>query len=283
METSVKRLLIGSALVGLLALPAFASAQVITAPDARIRYGHHHLHVNDVAAHKKFWIDTLGGTLAPKKLGPFDVIRINGAVILVQPAKPTAGGTKGTTVNHLGIEVADLKATLDKARAAGYPIVTRQELPPNLPVKDDMMVTPALSVAFVVGPDDTLVELMQTKATVTGNHHLHMATTDQDAMMAWYAKVFGAKAGKMGAMGISELPGTILMYTPVKDAPVTTKDHVVDHIGFEVRNLPQFLKDLEASGVKIDMPYRQVLGLGIGFITDPWGTVIELTEGLDQY
>jgi hypothetical protein len=31
-------------------------------------------------------------------------------------------------------------------------------------------------------------------------------------------------------------------------------------------------------------PYRQVpaLGISIAFINDPWGTYIELTEGLDK-
>jgi hypothetical protein len=37
-------------------------------------------------------------------------------------------------------------------------------------------------------------------------------------------------------------------------------------------------------GIKIDVPYRSVpaVGLSIAFITDPWGTYIELTEGLDR-
>ena len=41
---------------------------------------------------------------------------------------------------------------------------------------------------------------------------------------------------------------------------------------------------LEANGVKLDMPYtkRPDLGLAIAFITDPWGTRIELNEPLTQ-
>ena len=37
-------------------------------------------------------------------------------------------------------------------------------------------------------------------------------------------------------------------------------------------------------GVKLAVPYRTVpaLGLAIAFFTDPWGTYIELTEGLDK-
>ena len=63
-----------------------------------------------------------------------------------------------------------------------------------------------------------------------------------------------------------------------------TQGRVVDHIGFEVKNLEAFTKQLEAQGIKLTSPYRPApaLGLHIAFITDPWGTYIELTEGLDK-
>ena len=45
-----------------------------------------------------------------------------------------------------------------------------------------------------------------------------------------------------------------------------------------------FCKKLEADGIKLAVPYRKVpaLGIAIAFITDPWGTYIEMTEGLDK-
>ena len=51
-----------------------------------------------------------------------------------------------------------------------------------------------------------------------------------------------------------------------------------------MKNLEAFTKKLEAQGIKLASPYRQVpaLGISIAFITDPWGTYIELTEGLDK-
>jgi hypothetical protein len=49
-----------------------------------------------------------------------------------------------------------------------------------------------------------------------------------------------------------------------------------------VKNLESFLKKLEAAGIKIDSPYRQLPNstTAIAFLTDPWGTYIELTENL---
>ena len=51
-----------------------------------------------------------------------------------------------------------------------------------------------------------------------------------------------------------------------------------------MKNLEAFCKKLEAMGIKLDAPYRNVpaLGLALAFITDPWGTSIELNEGLDK-
>jgi catechol 2,3-dioxygenase-like lactoylglutathione lyase family enzyme len=53
------------------------------------------------------------------------------------------------------------------------------------------------------------------------------------------------------------------------------------HLGLEVRNLEAFCKRLESMGVRFDVPYQKGPG-GVSFavLTDPWGTVLELTEGL---
>ena len=45
------------------------------------------------------------------------------------------------------------------------------------------------------------------------------------------------------------------------------------------------VKQLEAKGQKFDVAYRDIpaIGLKIAYITDPWGTYIELTEGYVNY
>ena len=51
------------------------------------------------------------------------------------------------------------------------------------------------------------------------------------------------------------------------------------------RTFPDDCAKLEAAGLKLDMPPtpRPDLGIVIAFITDPWGTRIELTEGLNKF
>jgi hypothetical protein len=51
-----------------------------------------------------------------------------------------------------------------------------------------------------------------------------------------------------------------------------------------VKDLKAFTDHLTADGLKLDMPYTDAvarMGLKIAFLTDPNGTYIELTEGLN--
>jgi catechol 2,3-dioxygenase-like lactoylglutathione lyase family enzyme len=56
---------------------------------------------------------------------------------------------------------------------------------------------------------------------------------------------------------------------------------MLEHIGFEIAGLQAFCKRLEAMGVIFDVPYAPGRpGIARAALTDPWGTSIELTEGL---
>ena len=96
--------------------------------------------------------------------------------------------------------------------------------------------------------------------------------------------MFGAKPGMRGDNKAGDVPGENLTFSKSPTATVPTQGRALDHIGFEVKNLEAFCKKLEASGVKFNRPYSPQIaqGLSIAFITDPWGTYIELTEGLDK-
>ena len=64
-----------------------------------------------------------------------------------------------------------------------------------------------------------------------------------------------------------------------------TRGRVIDHVGFEVKDLQAFCKKLEADGVKFDEPYSQSRhkSFASAELTDPWGISIELTEGLNKF
>ena len=272
-----------SALV--LAIAPIASAQLTAAADGPIVYGHHHLNVTDIAAHKTFWVDTLGGTAVP--FGGGEIFKFPNVLVAVTERAPT-GGSKGTTVNHVGFTVPSTKAMIDRVRAAGYPIVTRAELPPALAVEDDMayIADQDTYIAYVMAPDDVKVEFVEAKGQrePIALHHIHFGGP-VDEMKTWYVETFGAAPGMRGSFEAADLPGVNLTYSPSPDPVVGTRGRSFDHIGFEVEGLEAFCRKLEAAGVEFQVPYREVdsLGLAIAFFTDPFGTYIELTEGLDKY
>src|SRR5262245_35689253 len=91
---------------------------------APVVIGHYHLNVTSVEAHKKFWVDTLGGTAT--KIGSVDAIRFPGVLLLLRVQKPT-GPTKGTTFDHIGFAVPDVPAMTTKVVANGYQLTVRSE------------------------------------------------------------------------------------------------------------------------------------------------------------
>jgi len=209
-------------------------------------------------------------------------------VIIVFTQRAPTGGSKGTTVNHVGFNVANLRATLDKVKAAGYPIITEQEAPAGTPVKDGIAFIAATkgSIAYTMTPDGTKVEFLDNpgQKEPIANHHVHFATDKIEGMKEWYVKTFGAKPGMRGSFQAADLPGVNLTFGGTTAPVVGTRGRALDHIGFEVKNLEAFCKQLEASGIKLDRPYTVVpqIGFAIAFLTDPFGTYIELTEGMDN-
>src|SRR6202049_4810384 len=95
-STLMKKLIL---ILGLaMLIPARASwAQVAAPNDAGVSMGHVHFMVQDVEAAKKFW-SAMGGV--PSKLGPNEVFKFPGVLILVRKGDGTTS-TVGSVVGHL--------------------------------------------------------------------------------------------------------------------------------------------------------------------------------------
>ena len=234
-----------------------------------VAMGHLHLVGTDLDAHSKFWVDAMGGT--PLNKGKLGVYKFPDVIVLVTKGAPKSGSA-ATTVNHLGFKVKDLTAAVARVKAAGFKVTSEN---------------PATHQAFVLTPDDVRVELSEDTSMTApvAHHHIHFFNASVEETKAWYVKTFGAKPGMRGKFEAADLPGVNLSFSQSETPVVGTKGSAIDHIGFEIQGLEAFMKKLEADGVKINMPYRNVpsLGIAIGFITDPWGTYIELTEGLNKW
>lgn len=253
-------------------LPLSALAQLAPPNEAGVSMGHIHIVTQDPEAHRKFW--TMLGAKPGKALGPNEVYKVQDALILVRKQE-SSGGSMGSVVDHVGFRVFDLANALDKCRQTGMRILT----PPETTAKTHK--------ANLMGPDEINIELQadSTMGVPIAIHHIHFHTLSVDDMRRWYVEMFGAVAGKRDIFEAADLPGINLSFTAANTAPAATKGRHLDHIGFEVKNLEAFVHKLEATGVKFDRPFTKnpALGISLAFLTDPWGTYIELTEGLGQY
>jgi catechol 2,3-dioxygenase-like lactoylglutathione lyase family enzyme len=96
---------------------------------------------------------------------------------------------------------------------------------------------------------------------------------------AWYAKTFGGKAGTRNDAPVVDLPGAQIRFAMADAKQAPTRGRVLDHIGFDVRDHAAFVQRIEAEGIKLDEPVRKSpAGNTITYITDPWGTRIEIVQ-----
>ena len=255
-----------------ISLPAWAQLAPQN-PDG-VTMGHVHLAVKDVAAQRSFWTDIMGGKLV--KNGAIELIEFPGVYIMLRQSND-ATPPDGAVLDHFGFVVRDMPAMLAKWKA--HNLKTTPTENPN--------------EVYVWAPDGVRVEVygVPTLATPIEMNHLHFLASDIPGMQAWYVRNLGATASRRACFGcVSKpmmiervnLPNLNLSFSPSKEVKGPTKGRAIDHIGFEVKNLDAYVKNLEANGIHMDEAVHQIANssLKIAFLTDPWGTRIELTENL---
>jgi len=270
-------------------------AQLVSHAEAPIRIGHYHLNVSSIEAHKKFWVETLGGRAM--KFGSIDVVEFPDAFIFLRVQKP-AGPTRGTAFDHIGFAVPDVPAMAMRLAAAGYQETTGREPNPGAPAPQAAGTSAVYGrFAYFLGPDGVKIELVtndQKNAPPIVAHHIHFINKQYVEMQQWYMKAFDAtlRSGQTDFFIGADLPGvgySLNFFRWEGDQSIThvpTTGRVVDHVSFEVKNLDAFCQALEAKGIKALRPYNKrdaaMNDIATAMIVDPWGVSIELTEGLDK-
>jgi catechol 2,3-dioxygenase-like lactoylglutathione lyase family enzyme len=201
----------------------------------------------------------------------------------------SSGGTEGSVVNHVAFRVRSL-ATLE---GAGMKVQHLKEFPgvasvytpegERIELFDEERAT-NLGFAVDQGQSDLVSERHNRPMSVPIiAHHIHLYVPEGSVpeAKAWYVKIFGGVPGKRWRYEATDLPGMNLNFSASTRPTVPTNGRMLDHIGFEVDNLEAFCRKLAAAGVKFETPYsKQPSGLATATLIDPWGTSIELTEGL---
>jgi extradiol dioxygenase family protein len=259
-----------------------ALAQLAPPNAAGVTLGQIHLIVKDVEAERRFFIDMMGGV--PVENDKISMIQLPGVFVILSQGDPS-GPSAGSIVNHFGVVIKDVAAYTAKWEA-NHLTIDHVENPKG---------------GYVHSPSGLRIEFYEDPSLSTPiamNHfHLFMAPERIPEVQAWYVNVFGGKASQRYCTSCLthkrlietvDLPGTNFSLAPLSPSnssgpPVPTKGRQIDHIGFEVKNLKAFVEKAEANGIKFDEPYRASKSsakVHIAFLTDPWGTRIELTEGL---
>jgi catechol 2,3-dioxygenase-like lactoylglutathione lyase family enzyme len=200
--------------------------------------------------------------------GTLEMYQFPGVFILLRQAEP-AGGSVGSSVNHIGFNVKNAAEWVTRWQAAGLKME-----PQTRPTQ-----------VYLIAPDDVRVEILEdaTLDVPIRFHHVHFAMADQLAGQAWYANAFGAVPGKRAQFDAADLPGVNLTFSKDEKPVAKTMGRSLDHIGFEVKGLETFVRKLQVMGITLDRPLRQSAAsptIKTAFLTDPWGTQIELTENL---
>jgi catechol 2,3-dioxygenase-like lactoylglutathione lyase family enzyme len=244
-----------------------AAAQPAPFNEIGLTMGHWHIASKDVEANKKLFL-AMGGKLYMPGGNP--LIMFPGLYINLNLGTDKGdGGTEGSVVNHVGFIVNNVQERVAQWKAAGVAV-----LPGN---------NNRLDQAFVVTPDGVRMEILEDKTQsmpIRGEHvHLSLTEAEIPKAQAWYAKTFGGKTGTRNDAPIVNLPGVQLRFARADTKQAPTRGRVLDHIGFDVKDHAAFVKKIEAEGIKLDEPVRKsAAGNTITYITDPWGTRIEIVQ-----
>jgi catechol 2,3-dioxygenase-like lactoylglutathione lyase family enzyme len=262
------------------------SAQLSPPNAAGVTMGHLHYHVREVEANRRFWM-SLGGT--PVTIAGTEAIRFPDSFVLLTRAE-SSGGTAGSVINHVAFRVRSLA----KLQADGVSVQLLTQFPgvgsvtspegERIELFDDS----SENVRFTLDPGqiDAIAERHNRPATAPIiAHHIHLYVPEGSEGQArdWYVKTFGAVPGTRWHYVAADLPGINMNFSDSKQPTAPTRGRMLDHIGFEVKDLRSFYRRLETSGVRFDTPLgKDANGVTRAVLTDPWGTSIELTEGLSQ-
>jgi len=262
MRTAIAALFVASTLAA-----GTANAQYAPFNEAGVTMGHWHLASRDAEANKKIFVGMGGQPVAGNAQSLlFPGMRIN----LTLGNMAGNGGSQGSVVNHVGFIVNNVQERVAQWKAAGVTV---------LPGGNGR-----LDQAYVETPDGVRMEILEDKTQTVPirNEHIHLSLTEAEIpkAQAWYAKTFGGKAGTRNNAPVVDLPGVQIRFAKANAKQAPTLGRVLDHIGFDVKDHPAFVKKLEADGIKLDQPARTNPqgGNTTTYITDPWGTRIEIVQ-----
>jgi catechol 2,3-dioxygenase-like lactoylglutathione lyase family enzyme len=279
----------GLAAAGWALSPGGLHAQSVPSPDVArslvLRLGYQ---VRDVSATARFW-SVLGAV--PVEGEGATVMRLGGIHVVLTPRNPSAS-SDGSVVNHIAFRVPAFDQLSPALTAAGIRIERPAQFPGTLNAftpdgdKVEIFSNASTSPGFTPDGQTTDVTWQRHNTPVDGlsGHHLHFYVPEgQDrAAQAWYVARFGGTPGVRLRYAAVDYPGINLNFSTAAGGGTMapTAGRSLDRIGFRVRDLEALCRHITQTGSSFDRVYAKGPdGHGTALLTDPWGTLIELTDG----
>ena len=129
------------------------------------------------------------------------------------------------------------------------------------------------SHAQLASPDETGIAY--------GHVHLNVSSIDQHISI--WTEHFGGEEIAIGSLRAVKFPYLIVMFT--EQTPTQgSRETVMDHFGFKVRNIQRFIDKWEAAGLEMGRVFTGAEGQTNAYVTLPDGVYVELQEdqGLNE-
>ena len=220
-----------------------AGAQLAAPGPSGVVMGHLHLTTSDMEASRRFWT-ALGGVAVQN--GNLQLIQLPGTFVMLRQAPQKPAGSEGATVERVvfRIRMSEVPQVLERLSQATGSKLTSGLFP---------------------SPEGVMVEIRGAleDAPPVRLERLFFRTIAPAETRDWYVKTFGATPGSQaqgqtdgsrGEVLTATLPGVVMYFNKADAAPAGTRGRGLDHVGFEVKNLEEFCKKLEAAGQTFDRP-----------------------------
>jgi catechol 2,3-dioxygenase-like lactoylglutathione lyase family enzyme len=233
-------------------------------------FSHVHMRVPDTEKAAAWHEELLGGEIRPGGPGPF-IHHNNGWVGTMSNDGKIAPQSDKGVIDHFGIAVSEVHATVEKARAMGAEIKTEPYPGITAPI-----------VAFIVDPWGVQVEIMNDPEYL-GINHIHIFVTDADSVKDWFLEVFGGELVEERGQGkfhtILYGGDTWVQVTQSPDGQRSpSRGRAIDHMGFTVDSLDEFRHILATSGYEPYLERANPPGSDLMFFEGPEGIHFEIQE-----
>jgi catechol 2,3-dioxygenase-like lactoylglutathione lyase family enzyme len=273
----------GTLLISVVSLFACATAFAQMPP---ARFHHVHLNTTDPAAAIDFYTSKFKAR-KESYAGLGDAVWTGDSWLLFTKVDAPPPSELLSGIWHIGWGAEDMQTTYRQQLAQGTRFAT-----PITDISDMVGGNRAFFYAYVDGPDHALIELNTARHHNFG--HVHLFSADPPAAGAWYAKELGVRSfpqtEKRIYRNVQIAPAAFvtadhvsMIIYPVEyrgGTIVSTRGHVVDHLGFSVDDLDATLARLRQDGVRVTAEPRSMADGKIesAFIEGPDQVAIELLQ-----